>query len=368
MNWTIDQVIKLRMSRQGLLHPLAEATNEEAYMTLFKSLQPVAPVFFGRPGEPPSLVHRTVFNDSNMAFYLREKHVLVKARFQDGRVGYIVEDDLALYATAFRKAPSQMRQVHEDVYQAVKQSGGLTKEQLKEMLPYTAKEIGAALLTLQLAFLLVEEQIDSEWETGWLNFAGQWFEIASDEVSRQKAIEEVLLRFVKAMVFTNMEQFKSWSGFTTKTIQTVVHTALQTGKLKKTEIDGLGEGWICPADFEKSSEDIEDPGQTVYQKLEIASPRTVFMLDKSDFLVRAHLPQLKKRYSEKEVLQYLLIDGHFQGAVLGHWRIGPHDVEDIIVDLAPEEAELRKNEIINAVTYGYRPEFIKIIAYNGVVI
>lgn len=124
MNWTIDQVIRLRMNRQGLLKPLTEATNEEAYLSMFKSLQPVAPFFFGRPGEPPSLVHRTAFNDSNMAFYLREKHVLVKSRFQEGRVAYVVEDDLQLYATAFCKVPAHMSEIHEDVYQAVKQSGG----------------------------------------------------------------------------------------------------------------------------------------------------------------------------------------------------------------------------------------------------
>jgi hypothetical protein len=355
MNWTIDEVIKLRMARQGLLHPLTEVANEEAYLSMFKLLQPVAPIFFGRPGEPPSLVHRTVFNDSNIAFYLREKHVLVKARFQDGRVAYVAEDDLQLYATAFRKVPSQMSQVHEDVYQAVKQSGGLTKEQLKEILPYTAKEIGAALQVLQQAFLLVEEQVDSEWETGWLDFTEQWFEIATDEASRLKAIEQVLFRFVKVMVFADMEQFKSWSGFTAKTIKTVVDTALQTGKLMKTEVEGIGEGWMCATDTGK-------------QELNPSPLRSVLMLDKSDFLVRAHLTQLKKRYSGKEVLQYLLINGQFQGAVLGHWRIGPHDVEDIIVDLPSEEVASRKNEIINAVTYGYPPEFSKIKAYNGVVI
>lgn len=368
MNWTIDQVIRLRMARQGLLHPLTEVTNEEAYLSMFKSIQPVAPIFFGRPGEPPSLVHRTVFNDSNIAFYLREKHVLVKSRFQDGRVAYVAEDDLLLYATAFRKVPAQMSQVHEHVYNAVKQSGGLTKDQLKEILPYTAKEIGAALQALQQAFLLVEEQIDSEWETGWLDFAEQWFEIPTDEISRLKAIEEVLLRFVKVMVFTNMEQFKSWSGFTAKTIKIVVDSALQTGKLMATKVEGIGEGWMCATDFERCSEDIEHTSETGEQKLDQLPLRSVFMLDKSDFLVRAHLSQLKKRYSGKEVLQYLLIDGQFQGAVLGHWRIGPHDVEDIIVDLPLEEVASRKNEIINAVTYGYPPEFSKIKAYNGVVI
>lgn len=360
MSWTMNEVISVRMQRQGLLNPVANPANEDAYIALFKRLQPVAPIFFSRPGDPPSLVHRTLFNDSNVSFYLREKHVIVKARFQDGRVAYVLEDDLKLYATAFRKVPKQMNQIHVDVYQAVKESGGFTKEQLKDELPYTAKEIGSALQALQQAFYLVEEQIDSDWETGWLDFAEQWFEIPTDETSKAEALKEVLLRFVDAMVFASMEQVKSWSGLTTKTIQTLVQTLIAEGKLVNTHIDGLGEGWMTYEDSSISVVKEHNDGST--------GIHSTFMLDKSDFLVRADMTQLKKSYTGKEVLQYLLIDGQFKGAVIGHWRIGPHDVEDIIVNLDPEEAEARREEIIDAVKYAYRPDFSKIIAYNGVVI
>jgi hypothetical protein len=93
--------------------------------------------------------------------------------------------------------------------------------------------------------------------------------------------------------------------------------------------------------------------------------KSVYMLDKSDILVRSYLSELKQQYKGLEVLQYLLIDGEFNGAVLGHWRIGPYDIEDIRVDLNTEEAEARKAEIIDAVRKVYSPERTAILNYNG---
>ena len=44
-----------------------------------------------------------------------------------------------------------------------------------------------------------------------------------------------------------------------------------------------------------------------------------------------------------------MIDGEFRGAVLGHFRNGPYDLEDIILDLPTEIATDRKIEILDAV-------------------
>ncbi len=89
------------------------------------------------------------------------------------------------------------------------------------------------------------------------------------------------------------------------------------------------------------------------------------MLDKSDFLVRVYLNELKKLFSGKEVLQYLLIDGEFKGAVLGHWRIGPHDIEDIELHLVQDEAEKRKKEITAAIREIYSIDTTAILRFNG---
>jgi hypothetical protein len=81
--------------------------------------------------------------------------------------------------------------------------------------------------------------------------------------------------------------------------------------------------------------------------------------------VHASLSELKRRFAGLEVLQYLLIDGDLRGAVCGHWRIGPHDVDDIVVDLSPEECVARKAEIIRAVAWGYHAPSHRILRYAG---
>ena len=115
-------------------------------------------------------------------------------------------------------------------------------------------------------------------------------------------------------------------------------------------VDGLGQGWLC--------------GQDVSLKASKVLP-CVFMLHKSDILVRSHISELKRRFGEYEVLQYLLIDGTFQGAVLGHWRIGPHDVEDVIVELPMKERKKRKEEILDAVAWGYHLPHSRVLKYDG---
>ncbi len=76
----------------------------------------------------------------------------------------------------------------------IQSSGGISKEQLKEELPFKAKEITAALKRLQEAFLVYESQIDTDWNTGWFDFKTEWSEIkwAEDPVS---AVAEMLLHF-----------------------------------------------------------------------------------------------------------------------------------------------------------------------------
>ncbi|MCX6377124.1 MAG: hypothetical protein NTU88_14010, partial [Armatimonadetes bacterium] len=71
------------------------------------------------------------------------------------------------------------------------------------------------------------------------------------------------------------------------------------------------------------------------------------------------------RFAGLEVLQYLLIDGDFLGAVCGHWRIGPHDVADIILELPAEERIARRDEIVEAVAWRYHPPSHHILRYDG---
>ncbi|HET7578217.1 MAG TPA: hypothetical protein VFK33_02970 [Bacillales bacterium] len=344
-----ESVINERLKRQQLLQPLNDSRNKQAYLRLFRLLQPVAPVFNSRPGDPPKLVHRTTFDDSLISERLREQHKLVKGRFQGGRVGYVLEEDLNLYAGIFRKPLKKMTPLHEEILTTIQNSGGISKDQLKEELPYLAKEITAALKRLQEAYLVYEDQIDTDWNTGWFHFETEWFEIKLTK-GLEAAVSEMLLNFLEACVFATLDQIKSWSQLKINTIQMVLNQLVEEKRIVRMTIDGLGEGFIQSKD-------------TDLEYMEI--PLTVFMLDKSDFLVRVYLNELKETYKGQEVLQYLLIDGEFKGAVLGHWRIGPHDIEDVKLLLTQDEAMCRKEDIINAIREGYSSDTTDILRFNG---
>ena len=74
---------------------------------------------------------------------------------------------------------------------------------------------------------------------------------------------------------------------------------------------------------------------------------------------------LKEKFShnEHDTLQYLLIDGVFRGAVIGHFRNGPYDLEDVILDLPADEAEIRKEEILSSISLVNSGKTTKL--YNG---
>jgi len=343
-----DMICAERLRRQRLLEPVR--TREE-YLALFSQLQPISPLYFSYPGSPPSLVHRTVGDDQELAGYFRERRELVKGRFLDKTIGYVLEADLELYANAFRRPLATMSWIQRRVYDALSTAGPLTPRQLSEETNLMNKEVMPALHRLQEAFLVYEDQLATDWERGWYIFGSEWPEITIVEEQREAMASGVLLRFLASHVFATARQVQDWSGWAMKEVMHLLACLESRGAIVSITIDGLGDGW-------RRTEDTNLPVQAI--------PPTVFMLHKADSLVRSHASTLKARFHGVEVLQYLLVDGAFQGAVLGHWRIGPHDVDDIIVDLSPAESTDRRDEIISAVARGYHPPFSQIKKYAGV--
>ena len=81
----------------------------------------------------------------------------------------------------------------------------------------------------------------------------------------------------------------------------------------------------------------------------------VCAIHRNDFLYKSNEPALKAWAAalteglpyDHEPLQYLLIDGEFRAACVGHFRNGPYDLNDIVCDLP--DAEARRDEILQAV-------------------
>lgn len=347
MTITKEIILAERLRRQRLLEPVK---TDEDYAALFRLLQPVSPIYFSCPGDPPCLVHRTTFDDKDITAGWRGTREIVKGRFLRGTIGYVFSEELELYANAFQRPLERFNQNQELIYNTLAHVGPLAPRQIKEETGLLNKEIMPILHRLQQAFLIYEDQLDSDWERAWYIFADEWPDVAVDPDRWEAAAQEVLRRFISAHVFVNTEQVKDWSGWSVKDIKHLLQLMEANGTLVSDTVDGLGEGWACAEDTTISVS---------------VSPPSVFMLHRSDPLVCAKSSELKNRFAELEVLQYLLIDGDFRGAVCGHWRIGPHDVDDIIVDLPAKNCIARKAEIIEAVAWEYHPPRHQILRYNG---
>lgn len=339
-------ILAERLRRQGLLTP---AATDDDYRALFARLQPVSPVYFTCPGSPPSLTHRAAVNDHVLTSRWRERRELVKGRFLNGTIGYIFDGDFALYANAFRKPLERLKWVQQRVFDALETAGPLTPRQLGEETGLLNKEIMPALHRLQEAFLVYEDQLTDDNERGWYVLASEWSEVEIDETQRDAARAEVVRRFLAGYVFATVAELKDWSGWPARDLQALLHDMESRGDVVHATVADLGDGWLRTEDGNLPAADV---------------PPCVFMLHRADPLVRAQASALKARFPG-EVLQYLLIDGAFSGAVHGHWRIGPHDVDDIAVDLPAEECLRRKEAIIAAVAWGYQPPFSYIRRYAG---
>ena len=122
------------------------------------------------------------------------------------------------------------------------------------------------------------------------------------------------------------------------------------GYIVSQTIKDLGEGWLLTRD--------------TMSKHKLIKP-SVLMLHKADILVKSHASELKRKFGDYEVLQYLLIDGAFQGAVIGHWRISAHDVDDIVLTLPSTEQSKRKAEILHTIGRQYRSPSSIIKKFSG---
>jgi len=347
MNISPETIFAERLRRQRL--PVPVKTIEE-YTTLFRLLQPVTPVADTRPGDPPILVHRAAFDDREITSNWRADRRLVKGRFLRGAIGYVFSEELELYANAFQRPLDKLNRRQELVYETLLHVGPLTPRQIKEETGLLNREIMPILHRLQQAFLVYEDQVDTDWERAWYIFPAEWPDITLGPDGWETAAREVLGRFLRAQVFVTGEQIKDWSGWPVKGIKHLLQLMQADGDVVSCTFHGLGDGWTWAEDTIVNAP---------------APLPTVFMLHRSDPLVRACLSELKRRFAGLEVLQYLLIDGDFRGAVCGHWRINPFDVEDIVVNLDPAERASRKAEIIQAVAWGYHPPHHHILRYMG---
>ena len=331
----IDKITAMRMERQHLLNKADEA----AYINLYRDLQPGQNVYWHGFGDPPSLTHRADFNDIEFNRNRQSKRELLKGRFAGGNVGWIMPEDLELFAGLYCKPLDKLNQRQGEILELIEREGPFTIQQIKEITVLLVKEITPVLQRLQEAFLIYEDQYDGEWDRGWHKFGDMFPDINIKRFERLGALKIILKRFAFRHVLFDIKMAKSFYRLPEKDIKAAVNMLVESGDLCEFE-----NGYVLKEDKD-NLEDLTGLGK--YDAL----PEFIYIMHRNDFLVRSNEHWLKDKYKQegRDILQYLLIDGEIRGAVTGHFKYGPYILEDISLDLETEEADERKEQILDAV-------------------
>lgn len=325
----IQQAITaLRMERQHL----TRKANESEYIDLYRDTQPGQNVYWNGFGDPPSLTYRADFNDIAFNRQRQRTHRLIKGRFAGGNLGWIMPEDLELFATAFAKPLDRPAPRHTALLERIACTP-LTIQQIKKETGMLVKEITPVLRRLQEAFLIYEDQYDGEWDRGWHKFSDMFPAVDLKKYTRQAALKILLRRFAYRHVFFDMKMARSYFKLPEKDIQAAVTGLVGDGVLAEAET-----GYLLHEDLKILENDTAD------------IPEAVYAMHRNDFLVKSNEHWLKERYPHTypDTLYYLLIDGVFRGVAVGKFRYTP-EVEDVILHLPQDEAAARKGEILHAV-------------------
>lgn len=329
-----DKVISLRMERQFIVNK----ADEQEYISLYRDLQPGLNVYWNGFGEPPVLSYRASFDDIEFNRERQRERKLVKGRFAGGNLGWIMPDDMELFIGLYHKPLTNPTLNQTMLLEMIEKSGPYTIQQIKEETGLLVKEITPILHRLQEAFLIYEDQYDGEWDRGWYKFAEMFPEVNKEKYARKEALKKVLVRFAYRFVWFDSGMAKAFYKLPEKEINAAITELISEGVLKIEK-----NGYVLAADMEILADYVP------------VKRNFVCALHRNDILYKAFEPQLKNWIAEltkdleydHEPLQYLLIDGEFHGASVGHFRYGPYDLNDIVCDL-PDAAD-RKDEIIQEI-------------------
>lgn len=328
------KIISLRMERQCFINK----ADEGEYVELYRDTQPGQNVYWNGFGQPPTLTFRADFNDIEFNRDRQKDRKLIKGRFAGGNLGWIEPDDLELFAALYRKPLTRPTEAQFTILGLIEISGPYNIQQIKEETGLLVKEITPVLHRLQEAFLIYEDQYDGEWDRGWYRFGEIFPYVNTEKYTRLEALKIVLQRFAYRLVWFDTAMAKSFYKMPEKEIKLAVAELESEGVL--VSCDG---GYILKSDVQ------------LLNAYEPKSLNFVYAIHRNDFLYKANEQMLKEWIKplvenleyDHEPLQYLLIDGEFHGASVGHFRNGPYDLNDVVCDLP--DADRRKEEIIEAV-------------------
>jgi len=335
---TLEQIIYLRMQRQGLIEPV----DASSYEQLFRNMSPIPTKFWIEPGAAPTIEHRCDFNDGDANEFARRMRNIVKARFQGGRVGYVYQDELPLFAAAYNKPISHYTEVEMTILNLLHHEGPMSLKMMKEITGILNKDLAKAAQHLQKAFILFEDQVDKENDRAWFLLEDELDDLDFKKFDELQATEEIVRRFLMMNVMADTSMIKSFTKLSNKVLKKVIDGMLVAGKVVQVEVREV-EGYMLACDVDV----VERVCETV--------PDQLLLLDMNDYLVKSNELALKKRFekSKHKTLGYIYKQGEIVGRLLGYFRFGPDDLEAIELDVDKTLQEAWKDRMIRLIEEVY---------------
>jgi hypothetical protein len=239
---------------------------------------------------------------------------------------------MELFACLYRKPLDKPTPRHLALLDIIERQGPLTIHQMKEETGMLVKEITPVLHRLQEAFLIYEDQNEGQDDRGWYMFTEMFPQVDLARYSKQEALKTLLLRFAYRLVWFDVNMVRAFYKLPAKDCNTAITKLLAENIL--TESNG---GYVLTTDMK-------------LLKIKADIPKSVYAMHRNDILIKCCEPLLKEKYTHfyPDTLYYLLIDGEWQGVVVGKFRYTP-EVEDVLLDLSKEDATARKDEILSAI-------------------
>ncbi len=349
---TQAKINALRMLR---LH-FDERIDREAYQQLFRLMSPVMPEFWSMPGNPPVIQHRADFSDFQYNDKLRSRREIVKGRFQNGSIAYVYFDELELFAALYQKPIQKMNAEEHRIMDLLEHEGPINVKGMKEVLGMYVKDITPILHRLQLSYKVFEDQRSVDWDRGWYAFEREFPDFKLDRYSFEEALQIVLKRFQVLMGWFEISHAQSFYRLPIKQITLALYQLVETGVFVKIDVEGKT-GYTSQADYELLNDDS-------FQFL----PLGTYCINRSDFYAKSLEVELKSRFpkAENEPMFYILHDGDIKGCVMGHFKIGPNVIEDIVFDRDQALMKACFSQVVKAVGKVADLSVSPILRYQGV--
>ncbi|MCL2171766.1 MAG: hypothetical protein FWB71_06375, partial [Defluviitaleaceae bacterium] len=235
-----NKIRALQMERQFL----TRRADKAEYAALYRDLQPGYNVYWNGFGQPPTLSYRADFDDMEFNRNRQRERGLIKGRFAGGNLGWILPEDLELFAAAYAKPLARPNERQSALLELICREP-MTIRQMKEETGMLVKEITPALHRLQEAFLIYEDQFDGEWDRGWHGFSDMFPDADLARFSCIEAIKILLAKFAYRHIVFDAKMAKSWYKFADKDIKAAMAQMLADGAICESEW-----GYALPADMD----------------------------------------------------------------------------------------------------------------------